>query len=92
MLEKGIIERASGAREQVISPIFARGKKDGSVRIILDLSLLNKFIVYRHLKMDTFAHALTLITKNCFMASVDRKDAYYCVSIATDDRKYLRFR
>ena len=37
-------------------------------------------------------HTITkLIEKNCFMASIDLKDAYYSVPIAREDRKYLRF-
>ena len=33
-----------------------------------------------------------LVEKDCFMASIDLKDAYYSVPIAREDRKYLRFK
>ena len=37
-------------------------------------------------------HTITkLIEKDCFMASIDLKDAYYSVPITRTDRKYLRF-
>ena len=32
-----------------------------------------------------------MVTTNCFMASIDIKDAYYSVPIAPEHRKYLRF-
>ena len=35
--------------------------------------------------------AITLMSPNCYMASIDLKDAYYSVSIDTNHRKYLRF-
>ena len=41
--------------------------------------------------MDTFDTATNLITKDCFMASLDLKDAYYSVPIACEHRKYLKF-
>ena len=41
--------------------------------------------------MDTRKTAARLLSKNCFMASVDLKDAYYSVSVAKEYRKYLRF-
>jgi len=41
--------------------------------------------------MDTLQSVISLITPNCYMASVDLKDAYYCVPIAVSDQKYLKF-
>ena len=92
MLRKGVIEVVTWEPQQVISPIFTRTKKDGTLRVISDLSDLNEKIVYRHFKMDTIETAVNLITENCFMASIDWKDAYYTVPIAASDRKYLKFR
>ena len=92
MLRKGIVERADEDPQQVISPIFTREKKNGALRIILDLSDLNQYIVYRHFKMDTLETALAMVTKNCYLASLDWRDAYYTVPVAMSDRKFLRFR
>ena len=92
MVKKGIVRECSRETGQVISPIFTRPKKDGGLRIILDLSDLNKSVVYRHFKMDTFGTALNLISRNCFMASIDWKDAYYSIPVALNDRKLLRFK
>ena len=41
--------------------------------------------------MDTLQTVIKLIEKDCFMASIDLKDAYYSVSIAREERKFPRF-
>ena len=42
--------------------------------------------------MENLELALSLMTKNCFMASIDLQDAYYSVNIDPDFRKYLWFK
>jgi len=41
--------------------------------------------------MENLKNAITLMTPNCFMATIDLKDAYYSVPVNVNDRKYLRF-
>ena len=41
--------------------------------------------------MQTLTSAINLITPQCFMASIDWKDPYYSVPVASEYRKYLRF-
>ena len=41
--------------------------------------------------MDSIQSVTSMITQNCWMASVDLKDAYYSVPIHTAYQKYLRF-
>ncbi|KAJ8044060.1 hypothetical protein HOLleu_11420 [Holothuria leucospilota] len=41
--------------------------------------------------MDGLPSVVQLMRVNCFMASIDLKDAYYSVPIDCDHRKYLRF-
>ena len=41
--------------------------------------------------MDNIHTAFKLITKNCWMASLDLKDASYSVPILTDSQKFLKF-
>jgi len=60
--------------------------------MILNLKELNKFIVYRHFKMDSLKTVTDLMTQGCSMASIDMKDAYYTVSIATEHQIFLKFR
>ena len=59
--------------------------------MILNLKELNKFIVYRHFKMDSLKTVKDLMSQGCYMASVDIKDAYYTVPIATEHQKILKF-
>lgn len=41
--------------------------------------------------MDTFESALKIITPNCFMSSVDLKNAHYSIPVATEHQKVLQF-
>ena len=88
---KGVIAPCKHEEGEVMSLIFTREKKDGLQRLIVNLQKLNQDVTYHHFKMDTLATALTLITKDCFMASLDLKDAYYSVPIFDEHRKWLRF-
>lgn len=62
MERKGIIEKAKVMEGQYVSNIFCCSKKDESVRIILNLKSLNKFVDYHHYKMDTLQSAIGLMT------------------------------
>jgi len=55
------------------------------------LKKLNKEIPYIHFKMDTLTSTLALISKNCYMAKIDLKDAYYSLPIKAEDQKYFKF-
>lgn len=88
---KGVIQSSTHEPGEFISNIFTRPKKDGSFRMILNLKDLNTNLTYHHFKMDTFLSASKLVTKHCFMASIDLKDAYYSVPIHDQDQKYLKF-
>ena len=91
--EKLIADVVDSDSDQFLSNIFLRPKRNGGHRFFfrLNLSELNKCIEYKHFKMETFAMCLILIGHNCFMGSVDLRDAYYSVSFAADSRKFLRF-
>lgn len=91
LIEKNVIELSRFEKTQYVSPIFIRPKKDGGSRMILDLSELNKNVEYHKFKMDTFQNSTRLVTKDCFMASIDLRDAYYTVPIAPEHRKFLKF-
>ena len=41
--------------------------------------------------MDSINAILNLITKNCLIASIDMKDAYYSVNISENFQRYLKF-
>ena len=93
LLNKGVIVESPRSQGEFVSSIFLRLKKNGvDYRMILNLKELNKFNVYRHFKMDSLKTVTDLMTQGCYMASVDIKDAYYAVPIATEHQKCLQFR
>ena len=92
MKSKRIIEEVETCQGQVISNIFLRPKKDGGYRFILDLTWLNRFIQYEHFKMHSVNTALDMMREDCYMASIDLKDAYYSIPVCSEHCIYLRFR
>ena len=91
LLSEAVISVCEPVLEQNVSPVFTCPKKDGTFRMILNLKKINKDVTYKHFKMESLQSALQLISPNCFMTSVDLKDAYYSVPIDDHDRIYLRF-
>ena len=91
LLEKGVLEETSPTYGQYVSTIFLRKKKNGSYRLFLNLRGLNAYIEYQHFKMESLTCAIQLMKKNCYMASIDLKDACYTVPVELEHRKYLRF-
>ena len=59
--------------------------------MILNLKELNSFVEYEHFKMESLCSVTDMMTPNCYMASIDIKDAYYTVPIALEHQKYLKF-
>ena len=78
-------------KRKFVSPIFISHKSNGGIRFILNLKQLNKNIDYHHFKRESINTILNLITKDCFMASVNLKDAYYSVKISETFQRYLKF-
>ncbi len=91
LINKKVIKLDSKEQGDFISPIFLRPKKDGTFRMVLNLKTLNTFVSYHHFKMDTVWTAINMMKPNCFMASIDLKDAYYSVPICQDYQKFLKF-
>ncbi|CAB4018710.1 Hypothetical predicted protein, partial [Paramuricea clavata] len=52
MLGKEIIEQVERTKDEIISNIFTRPKKDGTHRVIIYLKDFNKHVSYYHFKMD----------------------------------------
>ena len=91
LLKKGVIKKVKHCAGEFISNVFVRPKRDGKYRMILNLCGLNEAVVYHKFKMSTLQTAINLMSKNCFMATLDWKDAYYCVPIHKVHKKLLRF-
>ena len=91
LLKKGVIVQSHQEKNDFISPIFVRPKKDGCHRLILNLKDMNQYIEYHHFKMEKLQTALSMIRPYSYFASVDIKDAYYCLPVNSTDQKYLKF-
>ena len=91
--KKGIIEPVVQADpDEFISNIFVRPKSDGGIRVILNLKPFNQQYVDKiHFKMESLKSAINAMTPNCFLASVDLKEAFYSIKIREMDRKYFHF-
>lgn len=67
LLECKIIEKVSTTENnEYISNIFFRPKKDGKVRIILNLKNFNFFLEKIHFKMETLQSAINAMRKDCW--------------------------
>lgn len=76
---------------QFLSDIFLVPKKDGSMRFILNLKNLNKYVYTEHFKMEDIRTATKLVTEGCYMTNIDLKEAYLLLPIHQSHRKFLRF-
>ena len=90
-LDLKVIKEIPISERGYVSPIFTVPKKDGSLRMILNLKRFNLNVEYIHFKMDTLQSAVNLMTPGCFMASVDLRHAYYTVAMDENDQRYLQF-
>ena len=90
--DKHVVTECDHEGDKFISPIFLVPKDGDSFRLILNLRKLNESMPYMHFKMDTFHKVVKLVRQNCFMCTVDIKDAYYSVAISESCQKYLKLK
>ena len=91
LMDKGSVRECRPCKGQFISSYFLIDKSNGQKRFILNLKKLNRFINPPHFKLEDHKTVTRLLTPNCYMASIDLKDAYLLVPVAEKYRKYLRF-
>ena len=91
LLHKGAISECNPTEGQFISSYFLVDKSSGEKRFVFNLRKLNSFIEPKHFKMEDMRTVLGLISRGCFMATMDLKDAYFLIPIARSYKKYLRF-
>ena len=73
------------------STYFLVPKKDGGLRPILNLRYFNRHVQKRSFRMETLPSVLITLTKGCWLASIDLKDAYFHVAVVAHHQQYLRF-
>ena len=91
LLQLGVAQKTTHEEGEVISPVFLVPKSDGTSRMILNLNNCNQSVGYQHFKMENVSSATNMMKRDCCMASVDLRHAYYSVPIAQKDIKYLKF-
>lgn len=92
LLRINAISKCVPTEQEFLSSVFLVPKSNGDKRFILNLKCLNKFVRKCHFKMEDYRTASKLITKDCYMTSIDMKDAYFLVPIHSDHKKFLRFK
>ena len=92
MLDKGAIKKVEHQfPDQFLSNILLVKKKDGGNRPCINLKALNKFIPYKHFKMEGLHCLKYLLEENDFLCKIDLKDAYFSVPLCMSSRKFVRF-
>ena len=92
LLNKRAVERVQNpGTPGFYSRIFLVPKKNGKLRLIVDLSLLNRYIKKQSFKMETVKSVRQAMRLNDWAVSIDLTDAYLHVPIHHQSRKYLRF-
>ena len=59
--------------------------------MILNLKNFNKFVNYKHFRMEYINNVLNIIRPNVYMTSIDSKDTFFSVPIHSTYQKYLTF-
>ncbi len=93
LLEKGAIEYAphSNRGTGFYSRYFIVPKKDGGLRPMLDLRILNESVMQLKFKMLTLRQIVSQIRSEDWFVTIDFKDAYFQISIRPCHSKFLRF-
>jgi hypothetical protein len=92
LLKKGAISQVEPIKGQFIANIFTVAKKDTiDKRTIINLKPLNKFITYKHFKMEGLHMVKDLLRLGDRAVKIDLSDAYLTVPMGRKFRKYLRF-
>ena len=91
LLSKGAVEEIIPECPGYYSRIFLIPKKNGKLRLIIDLSVLNHFVHTQTFKMETQRKVKDAVQLNDWAFSLDLTDAFLHIPIHHRSRKYLRF-
>ena len=80
-LKKGVIKEFDREKGDFIFTVFTRRKKDGGMCTIINSKQLSKHVTYQHFKRESSSNVFKIIQPNCWMASVDLKNAFYTIPI-----------
>ena len=76
---------------RVISPLKVVPKKGGKLRLILDLSWLNRYLIFPKFRYDSVKQIADLFEMGDYMFAWDAKDGYWHVDLHEDMWQYMCF-
>ena len=91
LLSRRIIRKVLFSRPLFFSRLFVVPKKGGSLRLIIDLSRLNKFLVVPTFRMESVWTIAAGWIEALWGITVDLEDAYFNVPMSVDSQDYLAF-
>ena len=71
---------------------FPGRQKDGGMRPVINLKILNHLVEYNHFQMEGLGSLLNSLVVNDFQTKMDLKDAYFTLQIHQRHQKYFHFR
>ena len=91
LIQKGVLEEVNPPFHLgFYSRLFLVPKKNGKMRPVLDLSVLNQYLVVPHFKMETNRSIRSTIHLGTWTTSLDLMDAYFHIPISHTYRHFLR--
>ena len=83
--------RKQKGKNDYLSNVFTRNRKDGGKRMILNLKQFSTHITYHYFKMESINQVIDMVRLNVYMASIDLNEAFYSILIHPEHQKYLKF-
>ena len=81
----------SWGKPKVVSPLKVVPKKGNKYRLILDLSKLNKFLIFPRFKYDSIAMVAEVFDLDDWLFAFDMKDGYWHCDLHSDMWEYMCF-
>ena len=91
LMSRGCLREVSDY-PQFCNPLHVAVQSSGKLRLILDLSHLNKFVVKKSVKYEDLRTVLQLFSPGVFVFSFDLKSAYHHIDICEEHKKFLSFK
>lgn len=77
---------------QFCNPLHVTVQSSDKLKLILELSQLNKFIIKKSVKCEDLRTVLQMVPPRMFVFSFDLKSAYDHIDICEEHRKFLSFK
>lgn len=90
LLKNDIIERVTGACRWV-SNIVPVVKKNGKLRVCVDMRRANQAVIREHFQIPTFDEIVSDLHGACIFSKVDLNDAYHQIELAPESREITTF-